>query len=70
MTARRRLVPLSEVEEALDFLRRKGIAFSGVDIRSDGVTFFPANHDAGNGYDRWKAKDQDRDRTARRSRQD
>lgn len=57
MTAKRRLVPKSEVKEMLDFLRAEGFSFSGpVDIRTDGVTFYPANQNAGNEYDRWKAQ--------------
>lgn len=69
MTAKRRLVPVSEVQEMLDFLRDQGFQFAGVDIRSDGVTFLPpATQAPGNAYDRWKAKeDQDRDRPSRRS---
>lgn len=67
MTAKRRLVPVSEVQEMLDFLRNQGFIFSGVDVRADGVTFFPANQSPGNAYDRWKAKeDTYRDRPARR----
>ena len=57
MTAKRRLVPLSEVEEMLDFIRTQGIPFSGVDIRADGVTFLPPQQTPGNAYDRWKAQE-------------
>ena len=56
MTAKRRLVPQSEVKEMLDFLRREGFQFAGVDVRADGVTFFPANESPGNAYDAWKNK--------------
>lgn len=66
MTAKRRLVPVSEVKEMLDFLRKEQITFAGVDIRADGVTFFPANAAPGNAYDAWKEK-QGRDRHPRRS---
>lgn len=54
MTARRRLVPVAEVKEMLDFLREEGFEFSSVDVRGDGVTFFSAPM---NDYDRWKARD-------------
>lgn len=67
MTAKRRLVPLSEVKEALDFLRKEQIDFAGVDIRADGVTFFPANAAPGNAYEAWK-KEPSRDRHSRRPR--
>lgn len=66
MTAKRRLVPVSEVKEMLEFLRKEQIEFAGVDIRSDGVTFFPANSAPGNAYDAWK-KEPGRDRHSRRS---
>lgn len=68
MTAKRRLVPITEVKEMLDFLRREGFALGGqVDIRSDGVTFYPpAAVPTGNAYDQWKAQDQNRDRPPRR----
>lgn len=67
MTAKRRLVPVSEVKEMLDFLRGEGIEFAGVDVRTDGVTFLPANQpQPGNAYDRYKAKEQGSDRPARR----
>lgn len=67
MTAKRRLVPLTEVKEALEFLRQQGVAIEGVDIRADGVTFFPANQTSGSAYDRWKAKDKGNARSAHRS---
>ena len=68
MTAKRRLVPLSEVEEALNFLRQQGFEFSGVDIRADGVTFLPRQSTPGNAYDRYKAQETPhRDRPSRRS---
>lgn len=66
MTAKRRLVPVPEVKEMLDFLRGEGFQFSAVDVRADGVTFLPANHAPGTAYDRWKAKEQDSDRASRR----
>jgi hypothetical protein len=67
MTAKRRLVPVDEVKEMLNFLQTEGFSFSGVDVRADGVTFFPANQSPGTAYDRWKAKeDTYRDRPARR----
>lgn len=59
MTAKRRLVPESEVESMYALLKRLGALPEGgaVDIRSDGVTFFPPDKTPGNDYDRWKAKD-------------
>lgn len=65
MTARRRLVPVSEVKEMLDFLREQGFQFAAVDVRADGVTFLPANQNGGTDYEKWKTaprKDQNRDR--------
>lgn len=56
MTARRRLVPVAEVEEMLNFLRKEGFSFSGIDVRTDGVTFLPANRAAASAYDEYKAK--------------
>jgi len=69
MTAKRRLVPVAEVQEMLDFLRKEGFQFSGVDVRADGVTFLPPNQSVpGTAYDRWKAQqDTNSDRPARRS---
>ena len=69
MTAARRLLPKSEIDEALE----KALAFmranpdvGGVDIRSDGVTVFPKSENrAGSAFDAWKAKDKVRDRPAR-----
>lgn len=67
MTAKRRLIPVSEVQEMLNFLRKEGFQISGVDVRADGVTFFPPNHAPGTAYDRWKAnQDKNSDRPARR----
>lgn len=63
MTAKRRLVPVPEVKEMLDFLRAEGFQISAVDVRADGVTFLPPNQSAGTAYDRFKAKDAGRDRT-------
>lgn len=68
MTAKRRLVPVSEVQEMLNFLRNEGFVFSAVDVRADGVTFLPAQQAPGNAYDRWKAQQEPRrDRAARSS---
>jgi len=64
MTARRRLVPESEVESMAALLERLGLMPKGgaVDIRADGVTFYPPGSAAGSLYDRYKAKkDKDRD---------
>ena len=65
MTARRRLVPIAEVEAHIECLRRLGVQIGAVDIRADGVTVYPpANSNApGAAYDRYRAKkDADRDR--------
>jgi hypothetical protein len=56
MTAKRRLVPESEVRSMIETLRSMGVQIGAVDIRSDGVTVYPANQTPGNEYDRWKAK--------------
>ena len=47
----------------LDFLKGEGLPLGGpVDIRSDGVTFYPAESTApGNAYDRWKAVEAEKD---------
>ena len=48
MTARRRLVPIAEVEQHIESLRRLGIQIGAVDIRADGVTVYPpANSNSG-----------------------
>lgn len=67
MTARRRLIPLSEIRETLDLLAAYGInvATCIVDIREDGVAVSPPATTPGNAYDAWKAKDKNRDRPAR-----
>lgn len=41
MTAKRRLVPDSEVRRVLDTLRSCGVQIGAVDIRADGVTVYP-----------------------------
>lgn len=66
MTTKRRLVPESEVRRVLDLFRDYGLPIGSVDIRGDGVTIHPPAATSGNAYDAWKAKDQNRDRTARR----
>lgn len=67
MTAKRRLVPLTELKELFDFLRQEGFdpAACCVDIRADGVAVSPPATTPGNAYDAWKAKDKNRDRPAR-----
>jgi len=70
VTAKRRLLPNVEIDEALD----KALAFmranpdvGGVDIRADGVTVFPKSENrAGSAFDAWQAKDKIRDRPAHR----
>jgi hypothetical protein len=69
MTARRRLPPLAEIREVLDFLKKEyGInpALSTIDIRADGVAVSPPVATPGNAYDAWKTEDKGRDRPARR----
>lgn len=64
MTARRRLVPTSEVEQHIELLRRLGLPIGAVDIRADGVTVYPPNQQVGNEVDDWFKKDALRDRLA------
>lgn len=68
MTAKRRLVPTSEVRDVLDLLRDYGVDPSRViiDIRADGVSFTPPNQEPGNDFDRWIQKDQNSDPVAHR----
>ena len=70
MTARRRLIPLKEVGEALDFLKTYGIdpAKCGVDIMTDGVRVYPPANSAGAGtaFDHWKSQDPHGDPAPRR----
>lgn len=68
MTARRRLIPDSELRRALDTARDYGIQIGSIDIRSDGVTIYPVSSQSkpGNDFDRWISQDQNSDQTARR----
>lgn len=66
MTARRRLVPLAEVEQHIELLRRLGVQIGAVDIRADGVTVYPPNQSPGNDFDRWLSQDSHRDQAAHR----
>lgn len=67
MTARQRLIPSSEIDRVLKTLRNLGVPIGAVDIRPDGVTVHPpAESRAESEYDRWKAKDQNRDRPPHR----
>lgn len=67
MTAKRRLVPRAEVEEAISIAKAHGIEIGAIDIRSDGVTIHPATNRAqGNDFDRWFSKDKNRDETTHR----
>jgi len=66
MTARRRLLPVSEVREMLDLLKSYGInpAERCIDILADGVRVYPpagesAATGGGNAYDQWKRLQQD-----------
>ena len=68
MSARRRLVPEREVKSMYELLKELGMRLDGpVDIRSDGVTFYPMGAKVGNDFDDWQAKDTDRERAAHRS---
>ena len=66
MTAPRRLIPDSELRQALDTIREYGIVIGAIDIRKDGVTIHPANQQPGNDFDRWLSQDKSSDRPARR----
>ena len=61
MTAKRRLVPDSEVRRVIDTLRSCGVQIGAVDIRADGVTVYPPANAPGTAYAAWKAKDANRD---------
>lgn len=54
MSARRRLVPDSELRRALDTLKEYGVQIGAVDIRADGVTVYPKGESAANAFDQWK----------------
>lgn len=60
MTAKRRLVPESEIRATLDLLKDYGVEIGGVDIRADGVTIFPRAETPGNAFDHWQNKNNDR----------
>lgn len=70
MTAKRRLLPRAEIDEALEMARdflRLHPDIGGVDIRADGVTVFPKGENrAGSAFHDWQAKDKIRDRPASR----
>lgn len=66
MSAKRRLVPPSEVEQHIQLLRRLGVPIGAIDIRADGVTVSPPQQSVGNAFDQWQATDQGGDRIARR----
>lgn len=70
MTAKRRLVPTSEVEQHIALLRKLNLPIGAIDIRADGVTIHPPVESpqpvGGSAYDRWKAKDEVRDKAAHR----
>lgn len=67
MTAKRRLVPIAEVEQHIECLRKMGIQIGAVDIRADGVTVYPPQLTPGNDFDRWLSQDAGRDRPPRSS---
>lgn len=68
MTAKRRLVPTTEVERHITLFRKLGLPIGAVDIRADGVTVHPPAESGGgdSAYDRWKTQDKNRDQAAHR----
>ena len=66
MTAKSRLIPSREIDRVITTLKALGVPIGPVDIRADGITVHPpAESPAGvSAYDRWKAKDQNRDPAA------
>ncbi|WP_252257514.1 hypothetical protein [Erythrobacter aurantius] len=66
MTAKRRLLPESEIRSAIELLRELGIEPGAVDLRSDGMTVYLKNEAQGSAFDAWKAKQSNPDRVARR----
>lgn len=66
MTAKRRLLPESEIRSAIELLRELGIEPGAVDLRSDGITIFPKTESTGSAFDAWKASKPNPDRPARR----
>jgi hypothetical protein len=62
MTARQRLPSDREIKRVINTLRDLGVQIGAVDIRADGVTVHPPTESGGgSAYDRWKAKDKNRD---------
>lgn len=66
MTARRRLLPESEIRSAIELLRELGLEPGAVDVRSDGITVYPKNEGQGSAFDAWKKNQSNPERTARR----
>lgn len=66
MTARRRLLPESEIRSAIELLRELGIEPGAVDIRTDGITVHPRGGGQGSAFDAWKASKSHPDGVARR----
>ncbi|MDC8755850.1 hypothetical protein OIK40_14470 [Erythrobacter sp. sf7] len=64
MTAKRRLLPESEIRSAIELLRELGIEPGAVDLRSDGITIYPKSESQGNAFDAWKNQS-NRERPAR-----
>lgn len=60
------LVRTEEIERVIGVLRAQGVQIGAVDIRRDGLTVHPPESKPGNDFDRWMAKDANRDRSARR----
>jgi hypothetical protein len=55
MSARRRLLPESEIRSAIELLRELGIEPGAVDLRADGITVYPKSQTQGGAFDAWKA---------------
>jgi hypothetical protein len=65
VTARRRLLPESEIRSAIELLRELGIEPGAVDLRADGITVYPKNEAQRSEVDAWFAKKQNSDGPSR-----
>jgi len=62
MTARRRLVPESEVKRMAEMLRAMGFRLDGpIEVRTDGVVFHRSAESGGDAYERWSRENKGRD---------
>ena len=55
MTARRRLLPESEIRSTIELMRELGIEPGAVDVRADGITVYPKSQTQRDDFDAWKA---------------